>query len=92
MPIEEKNFIRNEPPRIRGVIMFTLLILGLIFFRGIYNLEVKSLSLGTFISPVHADVPQGEAECSACEFETQNEDAPQEGEDEGGVGESEEGP
>lgn len=59
MSTPEKNSVLNEPPRIRGVVIFALVISGLIFFRGIYDLEIKSHSLGTFILPASADVSSG---------------------------------
>lgn len=89
MPTEEKNSVQNEPPRmVGGVIVFVLIILGLIFFRGIYGLETKFRSLGVFVPLTNADVPgggdEGGDEGAGCEADSESgEGCEGEGEGEG---------
>jgi hypothetical protein len=82
----KKNSILNEPPRIRGVVVFALVISGLIFFRGIYDLEIKSHSLGTFVLPAFADVPSGGSEGGGEDVTAEDEDEEDECESESEAG------
>ena len=90
MPTEEKNSIQNEP-RIGWWVVFVVVILGLIFFRGVYGLETKFYSLNALVSPALADVPggegeEGEGEEGDCESEAEGEEGCEgegEGEEEG---------